>query len=170
MSRSPNASARAYIGLGSNLGDRLENLARALTCLTARGVRIPATSSVYQTDPVGPSQPDFLNAVAAIDTELGPEQLLILLKSVEVECGRTPGERWGPRVIDLDLLMYDDLMIDRDGLRVPHPQLTNRAFVMVPMLELDPDLELPSGEPLSAFCEPDPPGVARFAPPEALAS
>ena len=151
---------RAYIGLGSNLGDRIGNLQAAMEKL-ADGLEIVAASSVYETDPVGPPQPDFLNAVCLVETDLGPQELVALLKKVEAEVGRTPSERWGPREIDLDLLLIGDAVVDLPDLKVPHPELTSRAFVMVPLLELDPDLELPSGEPVSAFCERDPKGVRR---------
>jgi 2-amino-4-hydroxy-6-hydroxymethyldihydropteridine diphosphokinase len=125
-------------------------------------------SSVYETDPVGPPQDDFLNAAAAVETDLTPRELVGVLKSVEEEIGRQAGPRWGPRILDLDLLLYEDRTIDEPALKVPHDELTNRAFVLVPLLEIDPDVELPSGEPLSAFCEKDPPGVRRFAPPHEL--
>jgi 2-amino-4-hydroxy-6-hydroxymethyldihydropteridine diphosphokinase len=91
-----------------------------------------------------------------------------VLKSIEQEIGRQSGPRWGPRILDLDLLLYGNQTIDEPALTVPHAELTNRAFVLVPLLEIDPDLELPSGEPLSAFCEKDPPGVRLFAPPKEL--
>lgn len=160
---------RAYVGLGSNLGDRLANLAAAVGELRRRGVEIIAASSVYETDPVGPPQPDFLNAVVAIDTELDQAAIVAELKAVEAAIGRQGRERWGPREIDLDLLLLGDLLQEQDGISVPHPEFTNRPFAMVPVLELDPDLELPSGEPLTAFCEKDPPGIRHFADPSSIA-
>jgi 2-amino-4-hydroxy-6-hydroxymethyldihydropteridine diphosphokinase len=127
-----------YVGLGSNLGDRLENLRRAVELLDASdGVAVVRTSSVYETDPVGPPQPDFLNAVAEISTDLGPHELLARCKAIEAELGRTPGERWGPREIDLDLLLYGDERIDTGELVVPHPRMNERAFVLVPLRELE---------------------------------
>lgn len=136
-----------YVGLGSNLGDRLENLRRAVERLDASdGVDVVRTSSVYETDPVGPPQPDFLNAVAEISTDLGPHELLARCKAIEAELGRTPGERWGPREIDLDLLLYGGERIDTGELVVPHPRMNERAFVLVPLRELEhggPGAELP---------------------------
>jgi 2-amino-4-hydroxy-6-hydroxymethyldihydropteridine diphosphokinase len=155
---------RAFIGLGSNTGDRLANLVAGVAALAAKGVEIVRVSSIYETDPVGPPQGDFLNAAAAVNIELSAQDLVTALKEVEHEIGREEAPRWGPRVIDLDLLLYGNQTIDEPGLTVPHAELTNRAFAMVPLLELDPDLELPSGEPLSAFCERNPPGVRPFAP------
>jgi 2-amino-4-hydroxy-6-hydroxymethyldihydropteridine diphosphokinase len=168
----PSASRaiRAYIGLGSNLGDRISNLRAALRRLASGGVEIVGVSSVYETDPVGPEQPDFLNAAVGADTDLLPAELLAVMLQIEIELGRRRQIRWGPRTIDLDLLLYGNEVIDREHLKVPHPEITNRAFVLVPLLELKPDLELPSGEPLGAFCDPDPPGVRLFAPSRALLS
>lgn len=123
--------------------------------------QVLSLSSVYETDPVGPPQPAFLNAACLIETRLAPSELLKALKQVEQIMGRSRAERWGPREIDLDLLLYGDETIDEEGLVVPHPELTNRSFAMVPILEIDGDVELPSGEPLSAFCEREPPGVVK---------
>ncbi len=159
---------RAFVGLGSNLGDRLENLATAVQALKARGLAILGASSVYETDPVGPPQPDYLNAAVAVGSDLGAVELVALLKEVESEIGREPVERWGPRVIDLDLLLYGDQSVAEPGVTVPHPELTNRAFALVPVLEIDEDVELPSGEPLSAFCEKNPAGIRLFAPPNSI--
>jgi 2-amino-4-hydroxy-6-hydroxymethyldihydropteridine diphosphokinase len=131
----------AYIGLGSNLGDRLENLREAVRLLDAMDeVDVVRTSSVYETDPVGPEQPDFLNAVAQIDTTLSARELLGHCKRIEVDIGRKPAERWGPREIDLDLLIYGDETIDEPDLQVPHPRIDERAFVRVPLAEIAPDL------------------------------
>lgn len=137
---------RAFLGLGSNLGDRSENLRRAVALLDARdGVRVVRTSSIYETEPVGPPQPDFLNAVAEIDTTLSPRALLEACLGVEAEMGRVRRERWGPRVIDVDLLLFDDQRIDEPDLVVPHPRMHERAFVLVPLAELAPDLILADG-------------------------
>lgn len=155
----------AYVGLGSNVGDRLAYLRRAVAALDAAGLWVLRTSSVYETDPVGPPQPDFLNAVAVVETSLAPSETVAALKAVEREVGRSPGERWGPREVDLDLLLHGDAVVDEPGVRVPHPELMHRAFVLVPLLEVAPDLELPSGEPLALFQEPDPRGVRLFAAP-----
>lgn len=156
---------RAFIGLGSNLGDRLGHLRRALEALGENGVRVVAASSVYETDPIGPPQPDFLNAVCEAETDLAPADLVALLKGIEAGIGRRPGERWGPREIDLDLLMYGDEVVDEAGARVPHPELTRRAFVLVPLLEIAPGLALPSGEKVAAVADPEPKGVRLFAGP-----
>lgn len=161
-------TTRAYVGLGSNLGDRLDNLKRAVELLLEKGLAVMEASSVYETDPVGPPQPDFLNAAVAIDCDLPPAELVAVLKQVEAEIGREQSERWGPRVIDLDLLLYGEETVAEPGLTVPHAELTNRAFALVPVLEIDDDVELPSGEPLSAFCEKNPEGIRPFAPPGSL--
>lgn len=151
-----------FIGLGSNLGDRLENLKRAVVLLGENGLTVEKVSSVYETDPVGPPQPDFLNAAVKGSTDLAPDELLATLKRLEREMDRTAGERWGPREIDLDLLLYADLVLESEELCVPHADLTKRDFVMVPLLEIEPDLELPSGEPLTAFSSAEPEGTRRF--------
>lgn len=160
---------KAYVGLGSNVGDRLENLKRAVASMRSIGLKVMATSSVYETDPVGPPQPDFLNAAVEIDCDLPAAEIVSVLKGIEVTNGREQTQRWGPREIDLDLLLLGDQMVSEQGVTVPHPELTNRPFALVPVLELDPDLELPSGEPLEAFCETDPPGVKLFSDPASIA-
>jgi 2-amino-4-hydroxy-6-hydroxymethyldihydropteridine diphosphokinase len=136
----------AYVGLGSNLGNRAGHLARALALLDEVGsVR---ASSIRETDPVGlVDQPRFLNAVAEVETELPARELLDRLLAIELELGRDrAGEtRWGPRTIDLDLLLYGDETIDEPGLTVPHPRLAERRFVLEPLHELDPGLTLPDG-------------------------
>jgi len=161
-------ATRAYVGLGSNIGDRLAHLKAAVQALESRGIVVEEASSVYETDPVGPPQPDFLNAAVALGAGLPPVELVAALKEVEAEIGRQQAERWGPRVIDLDLLLYGEQTVAEPGITVPHPELTNRAFALVPVLEIDGDVELPSGEPLSAFCEKDPAGIRMFAPPDSL--
>jgi 2-amino-4-hydroxy-6-hydroxymethyldihydropteridine diphosphokinase len=134
--------ARVYIGLGSNLGDREAALRGALHLL---GDDVVAVSSFRETDPVGYlDQPRFLNAAAALETQLQPRALLERLLEVERELGRTrDGPRFGPRTIDLDLLLYGDRVIDEPGLVVPHPRLAERRFVLEPLAELDPDLVVP---------------------------
>ena len=161
-------ATRAYVGLGSNIGDRLAHLKAAVQALESRGIVVEEASSVYETDPVGPPQPDFLNAALALGADLPPVELVAALKEVEAEIGRQQAERWGPRVIDLDLLLYGEQTVSEPGITVPHPELTNRAFALMPVLEIDGDVELPSGEPLSAFCEKDPAGIRMFAPPDSL--
>jgi len=128
---------RAYIGIGSNLGDRNANAERALREMRALG-SVTRVSSFYRTAPWGnPNQPWYLNAVAQIETALSPRTLLERLRAIEATMGRVRGERWGPRTIDLDLLLYDDREIDEPDLRVPHPYLRERAFVLVPLAEID---------------------------------
>jgi 2-amino-4-hydroxy-6-hydroxymethyldihydropteridine diphosphokinase len=125
-----------YLGLGSNLGDRERNIAAALRRLEPL-VRIEAVSSLYETDPVGPQdQPAYLNAACRGVTGLQPRALLRHLKEVEYELGRRDRSRWGPRPIDIDLLLYGDLTIEEEGLIVPHPELAKRAFVLVPLAEV----------------------------------
>ena len=154
----------AYIGLGSNLGDRLGYLQAAVRALSARGLEPDGVSSVYESDALGPPQPDYLNAVVSVSTSLSARELLEALKVIEAELGRQKTERWGPREIDLDLLLYGDEMLEEDGLTVPHPEMTKRSFVLMPLLEIAPGLDLPSGEPAAAFLERDPPGIRRFGP------
>jgi 2-amino-4-hydroxy-6-hydroxymethyldihydropteridine diphosphokinase len=139
-------AARAFLALGSNLGDRLENLRRAAALLGARdGVRLLRSSRVYETDPVGPPQPDYLNVVVEAQTTMPPRGLLKACLGVEDEMGRIRTERWGPRVIDVDILTYGDVEVDEPGLVVPHPRMHERAFVLAPLLELDADPPLPGG-------------------------
>jgi 2-amino-4-hydroxy-6-hydroxymethyldihydropteridine diphosphokinase len=140
---------RAYIGLGSNLGDREATLREALSRLgAADGIEVVAVSSFRESDPVGViDQPRFLNAAASLETSLEPLELLGRLLEVERGLGRDRAkeERWGPRTLDLDLLLYGDEEIDVPGLTVPHPRLAERLFVLQPLLELDPGLRLPDG-------------------------
>ena len=125
-----------YLGLGSNLGDRQKNLSAALDRLPPE-VLVKAVSSLYETDPVGPrDQQDFYNAVCRASTSLEPRQLLAHVKQVERDVGRTDGPRWGPRVIDIDILLYGDATVDQPELQVPHREMANRAFVLVPLAEL----------------------------------
>jgi 2-amino-4-hydroxy-6-hydroxymethyldihydropteridine diphosphokinase len=141
-----------YLGLGSNVGDRRGHLRAAVDGLAEHGVEVEAISSVYETEPVGEflDQPDFLNAAVRISTELGPEELLDVCKAVEVEQGRMfGGPRHGPRPLDVDLLLLGDLVFESERLTLPHREVTRRRFVLVPLLELDPQLRLPDGTPLS---------------------
>lgn len=134
----------AYLGLGSNLGDRLTNLQRAVDLLAAqRNVTVVRSSRVYETDPVGPAQPDFLNAVIEVETSLPARGLLRSCQEVERALGRERSERWGPRTIDVDILTFDDERIDESDLVVPHPRIRERGFVLTPLLELDADPPLP---------------------------
>jgi len=136
---------RAYVGLGANLGPREVTLLRAADLLAAAdGVEVVAVSQLRETDPVGViEQPPFLNGAIALDTSLSPRAVLELLLEIEEELGRVRGERWGPRTVDLDLLVYGDERVDEDGLHVPHPRLHERRFALEPLAELDPELEIP---------------------------
>lgn len=131
----------AYIGLGSNLGDSRANLRTALFRLDAHsGISLVATSSIYETTPLGPQQPEFLNAAAQVRTSLPADELLQVLHLIEKDMGRQDVEHWGPRVIDLDLLLYSQMVIDQPDLQVPHPQMHLRSFVLKGMCELAGDL------------------------------
>jgi 2-amino-4-hydroxy-6-hydroxymethyldihydropteridine diphosphokinase len=137
---------RAYVGLGSNLGDRERLLWSAVHMLAFNPeVEVVAVSTFRETEPVGVvDQPRFLNGAVAVETELGPRALLDLLLAVERELGRTrSGARFGPRTVDLDLLLYGDEALDEPGLTVPHPRLHERAFALEPLVELDSDLVVP---------------------------
>jgi len=144
----PRAERTVYLSLGSNLGDRRANLEAALRRLGGTaGVRIEKVSRTYRTAPVGVSeQPEFMNLVLEARTALTPLELLRAVKNIERDLGRTPGERWGPRAIDIDILIYDGVTMETEELTLPHPRLTERAFVMVPLAEIAPDLALPNGE------------------------
>jgi 2-amino-4-hydroxy-6-hydroxymethyldihydropteridine diphosphokinase len=143
---------RAYLGLGSNVGDRLANLRAARAALERRGIEVVDSSSVYETAPQGEvvDQPDFLNACVAVETELGPEELLDECKAVERELGRDSGSvRHGPRTIDVDLLLLGGVEHRSERLTLPHRELLTRRFVLEPLLELDSELTLPSGRRLA---------------------
>ncbi len=139
MTRAP-ASRRAYLGIGSNLGERLAYLQLAVDDLSAAaGVDVVGVSPVYETAPVGgPEQPDFLNAVVAVDTTLSARELLVLAQSIEAAAARMRTVHWGPRTLDVDVLLVGDEHIDDPDLVVPHPRMAERAFVVVPLADLDP--------------------------------
>jgi 2-amino-4-hydroxy-6-hydroxymethyldihydropteridine diphosphokinase len=142
--------AIGYLGLGSNLGDRRAYLQAAIEDLWAHGVATLASSSVYETEPVGEvrDQPEFLNACVEIETRLGPEALLAACKAVEAALGRAlGGVRHGPRPIDVDVLLLEDTVVTSERLTIPHPALTSRRFVLVPLVELAPRLEIPGSGP-----------------------
>ena len=140
---------RAYVGLGSNLGDREATVRRAVELLGERpGIDVAAVSTLRETDPVGyEDQPRFLNGVVALEVDLTARGLLDELLAIERELGRDRSQepRWGPRTIDLDLLLYGDETVEEPGLTVPHPRVAERQFVLEPLHELDPDLTLPDG-------------------------
>ena len=143
---------RAHVGLGSNLGDRLATLDAAVRALDADELtHVMAVSRVYETEPVGGLEQDpYLNAVAVLETDRGPHQLLELLQATEAGLGRVRAERWGPRTADLDLILYDGPPVDSPELTVPHPRARERAFVLVPLCDADPFAAFPDGEPAAA--------------------
>lgn len=167
-------AVRCYLGLGSNLGDRLGNLRRAVELLADRpGVRLLRSSRVYETEPVGgPPQPRYLNAVLEIETELDPRGVLAACGEVEAALGRVRGERFGPRTIDVDVLTYGDERIAEPDLEVPHPRMHERGFVLAPLAELDADPPLPGGRRLRSLRLPPGAvmGVRVVAPPLAPAA
>lgn len=135
----------AYIALGSNLGDKEKNLRRALLLLTQQGVEAVRVSSFLSTEPYGVTdQPQFLNAVACVRTSLAPLALLDVLLATELAMGRVRLRHWGERNIDLDLLLYEDVVLDTPRLRLPHPDMQNRDFVLLPLAEIAPELKHPT--------------------------
>jgi 2-amino-4-hydroxy-6-hydroxymethyldihydropteridine diphosphokinase len=142
------------IGLGSNLGDSRSILISAIERLRSHSqIELVAISSWYKTAPIGPPQPDYLNGCATLQTSLEPLDLLNVLHSIEAEFGRVRQEVWGARTLDLDLLLYDDLIIDLPTLQVPHPRMIERAFVLVPLNEIAPDaIEPRSGQSIATLC------------------
>ncbi|MGI8574880.1 MAG: 2-amino-4-hydroxy-6-hydroxymethyldihydropteridine diphosphokinase [Egibacteraceae bacterium] len=157
------AGAFAFLGLGSNLGDRLEYLQRAVDLLeNDERTRVDAVSSVYESEPVGgPAQDDFLNLAVRIHTRRSPGGLLRQCQAVEGHLGRRRDERWGPRVIDLDVLLYDRRTVTTRTLQIPHPRLLERAFALVPLVEVAPGMLLPDDTTLTA-------ALARLAPIDGL--
>jgi len=160
-----------YLGLGSNVGDRRAQLDAAVSVLPGHGVKVLGSSSVYETEPVGliTDQREFLNACLRIETDHDPESLLDACKDVERELGREPGgPRHGPRPIDVDVLLLDGVSYRSERLALPHAEVSSRRFVLVPLLELDPDLKLPGGERLAEALAALPHGeqeVVRAGPP-----
>jgi 2-amino-4-hydroxy-6-hydroxymethyldihydropteridine diphosphokinase len=133
--------SRSYIGIGSNLGNRYENCVHAIELLEERGVTVQKRSSVYETKPWGVTdQPRFINMVVQIETTLEPEELLRLLKGIEKEIGRQDSFHWGPRIIDLDILLFNALVLNEENLKIPHPFLHEREFVLRPLNEIAPDV------------------------------
>ncbi len=138
---------KAFLSLGSNIGGRKMNLDRAVGMIgRLPGTNLLKVSSYIETKPVGyTDQPDFLNAVAMIETSLAPRELLDELLKIELQMGRKRTIRWGPRVIDIDILLYNNEQINEEGLQVPHPRMMERGFVLKPLAEIEPDLMLPNG-------------------------
>jgi 2-amino-4-hydroxy-6-hydroxymethyldihydropteridine diphosphokinase len=135
--------ATVYISLGTNMGDRMGNLRQAASALEAQ-MQVKDHSPVYQTPPWGyTDQAEFLNQVICGETELSPQELLFFLKDLEAQLGRQPSFRYGPRLIDMDILFYDDQVLEVPGLSIPHPKLHERAFVMVPLADLAPEIVHP---------------------------
>ncbi|MBW4574387.1 MAG: 2-amino-4-hydroxy-6-hydroxymethyldihydropteridine diphosphokinase [Aphanothece sp. CMT-3BRIN-NPC111] len=133
-------SSQSAIALGSNLGDSQTILESALNTLAkTSGITLQAKSSWYKTAPVGPPQPDYLNGCALLEAQLTPQKLLETLLKIETLFGRTRQEHWGPRILDLDLLLFDDLILETPTLQLPHPRMRERAFVLVPLAEIAPD-------------------------------
>jgi 2-amino-4-hydroxy-6-hydroxymethyldihydropteridine diphosphokinase len=157
--------ADVLLGLGGNLGDPVTTIRAALRRLEAGGVRITARSHWYRTAPWGVAeQPDFVNLCAAGDTVLAPRALLGLVHDTEAALGRERQARWGPRVIDIDILTYNDDKVDEPGLCIPHPHLTERAFVLIPLLDIAPD-KIVAGRTVSEWSTMvDPAGITRFEP------
>jgi len=148
------ATERVYIGLGSNLADPAEQLRSALKAIAQLpDCQLSGVSSFYISDSLLPGQPRFTNAVAAIDTALPPLTLLDALQAIELDQGRERHERWGPRTLDLDILLFGDRLIDEPRLKVPHYHMQARAFVLYPLAELAPELTLADGRPLNRLLD-----------------
>ena len=131
---------KCAIALGSNLGNSFDILENSLQGLAnTPGIDLIATSSFYQTKPIGPPQPDYLNGCAVLEVQQKPEELLTILQSIELQFGRVRTEKWGARTLDLDLILYEDLVVNTPQLTIPHPRLQDRAFVLVPLAEIAPN-------------------------------
>lgn len=154
----------AWLGLGSNVGRRAQMLMSALEALQAcDGLELVAASSAYETDPVGVTdQPAFLNMVARFRCALTPRELLEAVRAVEAELGRVRTKRWGPRTIDVDVLLLGDLHIETERLTVPHPEMMKRQFVLVPLAELAPNLTMPGGRTAGELADPGDRAIRRL--------
>lgn len=147
---------KVYAGLGSNLGNRRENIIRAIGRIDAHAeICVKERSGFYDTAPVGgPPQPDYVNCVIGLETEIEPQTLLKEFKKIEIELGRKPGVRWGPRVVDIDILLYGDRIVNEHNLRIPHERMQERVFVLEPLCEISPDIRHPvSGMSISELLE-----------------
>ena len=132
--------ATIHIGIGSNLGNREENCVKATRFLLDKGIIVTSMSSMIETEPWGVTdQQKFINTAIEAQTDLGPRELLDILKKIESDMDRQPSVKWGPRIIDLDILFYDDLVMKTDGLEIPHPYMNKRDFVLIPLAEIAPD-------------------------------
>ena len=135
-----------FLSIGSNLGDRAANMRAAIGRLNDKDTRVEAVSRFYESAPVGETPepvPDYLNCAAQVETDLSPEALLNRTQQVERDLGRVPTYRWGPRVIDIDILLYDQVTLESERLTLPHPRLKERAFVVIPLNDIAPNLKLP---------------------------
>ena len=146
---------KCAIALGSNLGNSLDTLNSSLTVLDSNpGINFIAVSSWYQTKPIGPPQPNYLNGCAILDVKQTPEELLVLLQAIELQFGRIRREKWGARTLDLDILLYDDLIINTPNLTIPHPRMNERAFVLFPLAEIAPQWQEPkSGKAIAQLVQ-----------------
>jgi 2-amino-4-hydroxy-6-hydroxymethyldihydropteridine diphosphokinase len=147
---------KVYAGLGSNLGNKRENIIRAIDRIDAyEEICVKEKSGFYDTSPVGgPPQPDYVNCVIELETEIEPQTLLKEFKKIEIELGRKPGMRWGPRVIDLDIILFGDRIVNDHNLKIPHERMHERIFVLEPLSEISPDIKHPvSGISISELLE-----------------
>ena len=150
--RIPQTSHYCYLGIGANLNNPAKQIQSGLKALaTSEMIELMQVSSLYESEAIGPSQPNYINAAAKISTRLSPENLLDTLQDIEQNNGRTREVRWGPRTLDLDILLYDQLELNTQRLSIPHREMTHRAFVLIPLLEIAPSLCLPEGTPLEMF-------------------
>lgn len=133
-----------YLGLGSNIGKREDNCAKAISLLEKNGLKIAKRSTMHETEPWGVrDQPRFINMALEAETDLSPEELLTVIKTIENKMGRRPGKKWGPRIIDIDIIIYDNVSMTSDDLSIPHPLMHEREFVLRPMSEIAPDMKHP---------------------------
>jgi 2-amino-4-hydroxy-6-hydroxymethyldihydropteridine diphosphokinase len=147
---------KIYAGLGSNLGNKRENILSAIDRIDAcDGICVKEKSGFYNTTPVGgPPQPDYVNCVIGLETEIEPQTLLEVFKKIEIGLGRKPGMRWGPRVVDLDIILFGDRIVNDHNLKIPHERMHERAFVLEPLSEISPDTKHPvSGTSISELLE-----------------
>ena len=142
------------VAIGANFGDRLKSFQSASDFLEVLSLKPIVKSSIWESEPVGPAKYTFYNGAVKITTDLSPQNLLDQLKDFEKDAGRTQTERWGPRVLDLDIIRYGNLVIDKDTLIIPHPEYRKRLFVLKPMLEIDPDwVDISTGTPIQQMVE-----------------